>query len=272
MSVRVGKPDPAPLQCKGAEMKPAVLNFSFEGKRDVRVQVINGDPWFCLKDVCEVLTIANSRRVASEVLDQGGVRKAYITDYLGREQEAAFVSEPNLYRVIFRSNKPEARQFQDWVFNIVLPTIRKTGRYELYPELPKESGEPLSRQEYDQLVFLVDDISKMFHYRNRWVVAIWYALRKATGNKSPNPMLTTDLPVIVREMRRILEAVGHVCRFNRAYEAEVINRVVRGGLDAGCVDFSALRLADEAIPGRFEVALERIDKLANTDTTRCIKG
>ncbi|EBK3072054.1 hypothetical protein MPC91_003473, partial [Salmonella enterica] len=55
-----------------------------------------GEPWFCLKDVCDVLNIANSRRVASEVLDQYGVRKTYITDSMGRKQEAAFVNEPNL--------------------------------------------------------------------------------------------------------------------------------------------------------------------------------
>ncbi|HHL2859228.1 TPA: Bro-N domain-containing protein [Citrobacter freundii] len=251
-------------------MKPAVLDFSFDGRRDVRVQVINGEPWFCLKDVCEVLTIVNHRRVAAEILDAKGVRKTD-TPTNGGQQQLHFINEQNLYRIIFRSNKPEARRFQDWVFNIVLPTVRKTGRYELYPDTPKESGEPLSRQEYDQLVFLVDDVSKMFHYRNRWVVAIWYALRKATGNKSPNPILTTDLPVMVRELRRILNAAGHVCSFNRAYESEIISKVIRGGQNAGDIDFSALRLADEAAPGRFELALERIDKLSKNCSIHSIE-
>ena len=51
----------------------------------------------------------------------------------GGIQNITFVNEPNLYRVIFRSNKAEARQFQDWVFNEVLPTIRKTGSYNTEP-------------------------------------------------------------------------------------------------------------------------------------------
>ncbi|EAB8969561.1 hypothetical protein RAS56_004699 [Salmonella enterica] len=246
--------------CKGAEVKAAILDFSFEGKHDVRVQIINGEPWFCLKDVCEVLTIANHRRVAADILDPKGVRKTdTLTD--GGKQQLTFVSEPNLYRVIFRSNKPEARQFQDWVFNVVLPTIRKSGRYELYPEPPKEAGEPLSRQEYDQLVFLVDDVSKTFHHRHRWVVAIWYALRKATGNPSPNPIRTTDLPVIVHELRRILQAAECAHFQMRAYESEIISRVIRRGESVEDVGIIDQKCPVEALPARLEVALERIAKL-----------
>ena len=53
--------------------------------------------------------------------------------YPSGSKQVTFINEPNLYRVIFRSNKAEARQFQDWVFNEVLPTIRKTGSYNTKP-------------------------------------------------------------------------------------------------------------------------------------------
>lgn len=61
-------------------------------------------------------------------------------------QEVTFISEPNLYRVIFRSNKVEAVKFQNWVFDDVLPTIRKTGNYNTKPtELTaKEKAECLN--------------------------------------------------------------------------------------------------------------------------------
>ena len=62
-------------------------------------------------------------------LDEKGVHKMY-TPTNGGTQELTFVSEPNLYRVIFRSNKEQAKQFQDWVFSEVLPQIRRTGVYE----------------------------------------------------------------------------------------------------------------------------------------------
>ncbi|EGI1468586.1 hypothetical protein IF526_003334 [Salmonella enterica] len=105
------------------------ISFSFHETHDVRIQVIDGEPWFCLKDVCEILSIANPRDLMAKQLDKEGVDKIYIPTESGK-QNITFINEPNLYRVIFRSNKPEAKQFQDWVFNDVLPTIRKTGRYQ----------------------------------------------------------------------------------------------------------------------------------------------
>lgn len=104
---------------------PIVFQFQ---SNDIRVTQIQGDPWFCLRDVCDVLSVQNVSDVVSKQLDSKGVDKIYtLTD--GGKQQVTFVSEPNLYRVIFRSNKPEAKTFQDWVFNEVLPSIRKTGSY-----------------------------------------------------------------------------------------------------------------------------------------------
>lgn len=110
--------------------KISVFDFKNQSVRTSIEQ--DGSVWFCLADVCRVLHIKNPRRVAREMLKQDGVRKTYITDNLSCEQEITIVDEPNLYRVIFRSNKIEARQFQDWVFEEVLPQIRKTGQYHNY--------------------------------------------------------------------------------------------------------------------------------------------
>ncbi|USS95778.1 Bro-N domain-containing protein [Serratia symbiotica] len=89
------------------------VSFSFHETHDVRIQVIGGEPWFCLKDVCEVLSIANPRDLMAKQLDKQGVDKIYNTLTDGGKQQLVYVNEPNLYRVIFRSNKPEAKQFQD---------------------------------------------------------------------------------------------------------------------------------------------------------------
>lgn len=103
--------------------------FQFQASCDVRVQLINKEPFFCLKDVCLSLGIKNTSQLASQ-LDVKGISKTY-TLTKGGKQELIFVNEPNLYRVIFRSNKKEAVDFQNWVFDEVLPTIRKTGSYSL---------------------------------------------------------------------------------------------------------------------------------------------
>jgi len=96
----------------------------------VRVSTIDGQPWFCLTDVCDVLGIKRQQHfLKSSQCDQDGVRQAEVIDSLGRSQEAVFISEPNLYALVIRSDKPEARPFQRWLTHEVLPEIRKTGRY-----------------------------------------------------------------------------------------------------------------------------------------------
>ena len=101
--------------------------FQFNQSHDVRVQVISGEPWFCLADVCETLTVDRTSRLLRD-LDEKGLADCH-TLTKGGEQLLKFVNEPNIYRVIFRSNKSEAKQFQDWVFSDVLPSIRKQGQY-----------------------------------------------------------------------------------------------------------------------------------------------
>jgi prophage antirepressor-like protein len=104
------------------------LSFNFDGT-PVRTAGTPDHPLFCLPDVCAVLGIDNSRNVASR-LDPNGVHSVDTVDSLGKRQAITFVDEPNLYRAIFQSRKPDAQRFQTWVFSEVLPQIRKTGAYQ----------------------------------------------------------------------------------------------------------------------------------------------
>lgn len=94
------------------------------------------EPLFCLKDVCDSLGLQvgavvnrlqschiSSIKVATEVISHG------VATGKMQEQEMFFVTEPDLYRVIFQSRKSSARKFQDWVFDEVLPALRKDGGY-----------------------------------------------------------------------------------------------------------------------------------------------
>lgn len=108
-----------------------IFNFN---SNPVRVELFDNQPHFCLLDVCEIFEIKNSRRVQSQMLDPQGVRLAYILAKDKKQRRTAFINEPNLYRIIFRSEKPIAKNFQNWVFEEVLPQIRKTGKYQLQPQ------------------------------------------------------------------------------------------------------------------------------------------
>lgn len=121
-----------------------LINFNFENNQVRTAIKDDGDVYFCLSDVLPILGL-ESRAISKFNLDDKGVEKL-ATPTKGGMQEVTFISEPNLYRVIFRSNKVKAVKFQNWVFDDVLPTIRKTGNYNTKPtELTaKEKAECLN--------------------------------------------------------------------------------------------------------------------------------
>jgi BRO len=106
--------------------------FKYEDK-EVRTQIINNDIWFCLKDVCDILEIGHVTDTKNR-LKKDGVGTTEVIDKLGRKQQATFINESNLYKVIFQSRKANAERFTEWVTSEVLPTIRKHGAY-MTPEV-----------------------------------------------------------------------------------------------------------------------------------------
>lgn len=102
--------------------------FNNEEFGSVRTITKDNEPMFCLADVCKALELEQVSRVKSR-LKEDGVTNSKVIDRLGREQEATFINESNLYKVIFHSRKPSAERFTDWVTDEVIPSIRKTGSY-----------------------------------------------------------------------------------------------------------------------------------------------
>lgn len=104
--------------------------FNFEG-HDVRVLIIDDEPWWVVNDVCAVLGIADSRTVVQR-LDEEDVAQARVLTP-GGVQQTNIVNESGLYELIFRSDKPAAKAFRRWVTSEVLPQIRRTGGYAAAP-------------------------------------------------------------------------------------------------------------------------------------------
>lgn len=129
-------------------MDKALQVFNYNGKR-VRAVERNGDVWLVAKDICKVLGISKYRDVISR-LDEDE-RMSTKLDTLGGVQTMTVINEPGLYRLAFRSNKPEAKAFARWVTHEVLPQIRQHGMYltdkaaELAASNPKAFDELLER-------------------------------------------------------------------------------------------------------------------------------
>lgn len=111
----------------------AMKIFSNPEFGDIRTEIINGEPWFCLSDVCKALELTNPS-IVKQRLNAKGLSTAY-TLTAGGKQELLFINEANLYKTIFQSRKESAERFTDWVAGEVLPSIRKTGSYQQVPPL-----------------------------------------------------------------------------------------------------------------------------------------
>ena len=123
----------------------------FENDRfgEVRVDGTSENTLFSLVDLCRVLEIKNPRDCKSRLKPEGvvltdGVSKTTNQYGITTEQEVTltFINEQNLYKVIMRSDKPQAEPFQDWVCGEVLPSIRKHGAYMTNDTLEKALASP----------------------------------------------------------------------------------------------------------------------------------
>ena len=105
----------------------AIQVFSSDAFGQFRTAGTPDNPYFCLSDLCRVLEI-KSMKDAKKRLNQRGV-DSITTPTKGGKQKLLYINEQNLYRLIMRSDKPQAEAFQDWVCDEVLPSIRKHGGY-----------------------------------------------------------------------------------------------------------------------------------------------
>lgn len=104
--------------------------FNFEN-HEVRSLLLNNEPWFVGKDVAEVLGYAKPLNAIAQHVDKDDSLKQGLTDSLGRQQKTIFVNESGLYALIFGSKLESAQKFKRWVTSEVLPTLRKTGQYQV---------------------------------------------------------------------------------------------------------------------------------------------
>jgi prophage antirepressor-like protein len=108
-------------------MESSIQIFNNPSFGEVRVTEVNGEPFFCLADVCKALDINNVSQCKTRLTEKGVIINDTLTK--GGTQKMTFINESNLYKCIFQSRRPDAEKFQDWVFDEVLPSIRKHGAY-----------------------------------------------------------------------------------------------------------------------------------------------
>lgn len=106
-----------------------LMTFSNPDFGEIRTIEENGGVLFCGSDVAKALGYTNPSKAINDHC-RGDLTKRYpIVDALGRTQEAIFITEGDIYRLAARSKLPGAEKFESWIFDEVLPSIRKNGGY-----------------------------------------------------------------------------------------------------------------------------------------------
>lgn len=140
--------------------------FNFNGQ-ELRSMLIEGEPWFVSADACRVLRLRANPSSGSYTVhlrrldaDERQVKQAWELPATrdGRQvKKQTVVSESGLYKLIMRSDKPEAIAFQNWVTKEVLPSIRKTGGY-----LLNEEARPVAHADNKEAMPLPEGFAQMF--------------------------------------------------------------------------------------------------------------
>lgn len=114
--------------------------FKNEEFGEVRTIEQDGIVLFCGSDVAKALGYVRPNEAITQHCKRDGTVFRRIIDGMGREQQAKFINEGNLYRLLINSKLPAAEKFERWVFEEILPSIRKTGAYSMKNYEPKSSS------------------------------------------------------------------------------------------------------------------------------------
>ena len=104
--------------------------FEYEKEQEVRTVEVDGEIWWVASDICKVLSLDNVTKAIS-ALDNDEKNTITLSKGIRGNPNVNIINEPGLYRLIFKSIKPEAKKFQKWIYHEVLPQIRKTGVFRL---------------------------------------------------------------------------------------------------------------------------------------------
>lgn len=108
------------------------IEYTFSGTQ-VRTVVLNGIPYFVVKDVCDILQLSDTHMAIKSLEDDEKLTQVLFGSGQGRKMW--LVNESGLYHLIFQSRKPEAKTFRKWVTSEVLPELRKTGSFTTLPDV-----------------------------------------------------------------------------------------------------------------------------------------
>lgn len=175
---------------------------------ELQVLVKDGKEYFPAKDVAKILGYSNPQKAIRDHCRPEGVNEMFIPTN-GGNQLKKFIDEGNLYRLVVRSKLPEAEKFERWVFDDVLPSIRKHGAYMTPETIEQVLTDP------DTIIKLATTLKEERQKR--------IAAEKQLEEQKPqvlfaNAVETSESSVLIGELAKILRQNGVDIGQNRLFE------------------------------------------------------
>ena len=183
-----------------------IIPFDYQGT-SIRTVTKDGVTLWCGKDIATTLGYQNTKDALARHC-HGVVKRYPIVDSLGRTQQARFITEPDLYRLITHSKLPDAQKFEKWVFEEVLPTIRNHGAY----LTPKKIEEVLT--DPDTIIQLATNLKREQERRR--------ALENKVKDDAPKVLFadsvtTAKTSILVGQLAKLITQNGHQIGQNRLF-------------------------------------------------------
>ncbi|MCJ1780434.1 BRO family protein [Mammaliicoccus sciuri] len=140
-----------------------IQTFNFE-ELPVRTLTVNNEPHFVGNDVAKILGYEDYRGAINKRVDAEDKLRSQI-DHAGQKRVVTLINESGLYSLIFSSKLDSAKQFKRWVTSEVLPTLRKTGSYQVKPLTTSEQIQLIAQgnTELDERVTAIEESYPIMH-------------------------------------------------------------------------------------------------------------
>lgn len=200
-----------------------VIPFQFDTSTEIRTLLINDDVWFVASDIAKALSYEEANKLTRMLDDDEQGR--HIVETPSGDQEMNIINESGLYHALVKSRKPEAKPFRKWVTGVVLPSIRKTGKYE-----HASMAEPtISRAQYFQLTEAVNKALRGWCFDNGDREKVINNIRLTFNLKSLKDLPASQFNLAMALAEKTAKMANECLIAMNDFKEDMMREVVMGG-------------------------------------------
>ncbi len=199
-----------------------LITFNFENNNIRIFQDENGQPLFVAKDVATILGYKDTVSAIKQFCK--GVVKHHPLVTNGGSQNVRVIYEPDLYRLTFGSKLESAVRFQNWVFEEVLPTIRKTGQYQTTPATTSSPIKQYTDEDLQHLkeVYKIPELAKVLGLSEEQTIhRLYQSYPKVAGQPNPSPLIDSQTQQLLNQFWQVVSQMN-IDQINHAKNPNIL--------------------------------------------------